>query len=242
MRTILTLTLLVLLPLAAVARAADTPPRTVATTGEAIVYATPNEVTVTFGIETFNGQLDEAKAANDAAAGKLVAAIKGLGIEEKHIATDTLQVQIHYKDYNRNYGQIEGYIVRRAYAVKLKDTKLFEKLVETGLKNGANQLHGVAFQTTELRKYRDQARQMAIKAAKEKAMLLTKELDTTVGKPRTISEGYNNAYFGRSSGNWNVMSQNAAQAAPPVSDTGDTLPLGQLAVQASVSVTFDLAD
>jgi len=236
MRTSLFAALLTLFAFSSLARATDAPNRSISTTGEAIVYATPNEVIVNFGIETFNASLDEAKAANDAAAAKLVRAIKDLGIKEENIGTDTLQVQIEYKD--RVHNGVAGYITRRSYGVKLKDTKLFEKLVETGLKNGANQLNGVTFQTTDLCKHRDEARKLAIKAAKEKAAALAIELTCKVGKPITISEGSSYSYGGWN--RYNSQAQNSESFQPPAGESAETLPLGQIAIQASVSVSFDL--
>src|SRR5262249_40657177 len=149
------------------------------------------------------------------------------------------QVEIRRRYNDGRLEAIEGYIVRRGYAVTLRDTRLFEPFIDAALKHGANQINDISFATTELRKYRDQARQMAIRAAKEKAILLARELDSTVGKPKNISENGGYAYFG---GNrWsNAMAQNAAQSAPGAPDSGENLPLGQIAVSASVSVTFDL--
>ena len=233
-------TVLVLLLLTLTARAADPDLRTISTTGEASVYVTPDKVVVSLGVETYNASLDEAKSANETAAGKLVQAIQGMAIEKKDIATDNLQVDIDRRYEGGRYGQIQGYLVRRSYAITLRDTKQFEKLVDTALKNGANVIQNIAFTTTELRKYRDQARQMAVKAAREKAQLLAKELDTNIGKPRTISEGGGYAYFGGYRSNYNNASQNAFQSAPAGPDMGETLPLGQIAVNATVSVTFDL--
>ena len=49
----------------------------------------------TFSIqETFNAEMDAAMAINKQAAATLVKAIKNLGIEEKDIQTDNLQVDI----------------------------------------------------------------------------------------------------------------------------------------------------
>ncbi len=83
---------------------------------------------------------------------------------------------------------------------------------------------------------------MAIKACREKAAALAAELDCKVGAPRTISEtsfGYfGNAY--RWGGN-NYMAQNSVQAAPDGGgESGETMPLGQVGVHATVSVSFDL--
>lgn len=220
----------------------DVPPRSINTSGESVVYVTPDEVEINFGIETFNADLDKAKNANDQASTRLVGAIKALGVEQKYIQTANLDVEIQYRSA-RPWEGIAGYFARRQYSVKLKDTKLFEKLIDTALKSGANQLMGFEFRTTELRKYRDQARKMAIKAAKEKAIDLARELDCGVGKPRTISEGYAgfiNNYAWRYN---SAMSQNSMQQVPPEPEAGaESLPLGQIGIRAQVSVTFDLTD
>jgi uncharacterized protein len=225
-----------LLSFAALAHAEEQP-RTISTSGDALVKVTPDEVIVNVGVETYNANLDEAKSANDINSTKLVNSIKALGIEEKYIQTDNMVVELDYKNDHRVV--IEGYVTRRAYSIVLKDTKLFAKLVDVALKNGANRMAGFEFRTTELRKHRDEARKMAIKAAKEKAEMLAKELNCTVGAPRTINE-YGVGYaFGGS--NWNAQSNaQVAIAAPVVGEGGESLPLGQMGVNAQVSVTFDL--
>ena len=214
------------------------PVRSISTSGESIVYVVPDEVIVNFGVQTFDRDLDKATNTNDAQSAKLLKAIKALGVEDKHIQTDALNVEIRYENNPRG---VEGYGARRFYAVSLKDTKLLEKVIDIGLKNGANLIRGVEYKTSELRKYRDQARKMAINAAKEKAVALAGELEMKVGKPRTINEGsmgYFGGYWGGNS--FSNSSQNAVQAAPAGGEGGETMPLGQIAVRASVSVTFDL--
>lgn len=216
-------------------------PRTISTSGEAVIYVVPDEVVVGLGIETFDKDLDKAKSANDERATKLLAAIRELKIEDKHIQTDVMQVEIRYAHSTRAI--IEGYTARRAYSITLKNVKLFEKLIDTAIKNGANQLQGFEFKTTELRKHRDEARRMAIKAAKEKAVDLAKQLDCRVAKPRTITEGYGNIAYGWNRYNWGGNNfQNAAQVVGGGggAEGEQTMPLGQIGVRANISVTFDL--
>jgi len=250
MRYPLLVALLVPAFFACVARAAENepPPRLINTTGEATVYVKPDEVIVNLGVETFHRNLDESKSMNDAASKKLLAAVRDVGVEDKHVQTDVMQVQIDYPDGGAKNG-IDGYICRRSYAVTLKDTAKFEKLIDAALKNGANNLMGFEFKTTELRKHRDQARKLAIKAAKEKAIALADELGMSVTTPRTINEGgggyygYTGSYWGWGGG-WRGgnFSQNAIQQAPSGGgEGGETLPLGQIAVRAQVSVSFDMA-
>lgn len=215
-------------------------PRTISTSGEAVVYVVPDEVVVGLGIETFDKDLDKAKTRNDEAAARLLKAIRELKIEEKHIHTDVMQVEIRY--ISSTHLVIDGFVTRRAYSITLKDVKLFEKLVDTAIKSGANQLQGFEFKTTELRKHRDEARKMAIKAAKEKAQDLAKELECKVAKPRTITEGGGYSSYGWNRYNWAQNNfQNAAQVVGGGAAEGEqTMPLGQIGIRASVSVTFDL--
>src|SRR6476619_5950770 len=95
-------------------------PRTINTTGESTVYVKPDEVVINLGIETWDKQLDKSKSANDAAAKTLLAAIHEMGVEEKHVQADVMQVQIEYPSSGPKNG-IEGYYCRRGYAITLKD-------------------------------------------------------------------------------------------------------------------------
>jgi uncharacterized protein YggE len=214
------------------------PPRTISTSGESIVYVVPDEVVINLGVETFNADLEKSRSENDERSARMLKAIKALGVEDKHVQSDTLNVEIQYGDRRSS---VVGYAARRSYSITLKDTKLFEKLVPTALQNGGNQIHGFQFRTSELRKHRDAARKMAIKAAKEKAVALAGELEMKVGKPRTINESGGYFYGGGWGGNsFANGSQNAVQAAGGEGESGETTPLGQIAVRADVSVTFDM--
>ncbi len=214
--------------------------RTITTSGEAVIYVQPDEVIFNFGIETRDANLDKALSANDEAAGKLISAIKKLGIEEKFIQTDHLNTNIVYREHNDLI--ISGYNVQRSYSVKLKDPKKFQTLVETVLKNGANRVSGFEFRTTELRKYRDKARAMAIAAAKEKAVALAAELNCKPGNPRTINETNNYAGYNWGSNRFTNGAQNAVQSVPSSEEVGDEgqLPLGQINVGANITISFDL--
>lgn len=227
-----------LLALAAGAvRAADAPPRLISTSGDAIIYVVPDEAVVGFGVETFHKNLEEARGASDAAAARLVKAVKALGVEDKYIQNDRLMVEIVYKD-NHAYQGIEGYLTRRFYSVVLKDTKKLDALLDAVMKNGANQLGGVEFRTTELRKHRDEARKLAIKAAAEKAAMLASQLECKLGKPYTINEGGEGYQVLQNA--WANSAQNAEHAVGGGAEGGETTPMGQISIRATVSVSFDL--
>jgi uncharacterized protein YggE len=238
------LVLLGLVVLAQSAKADPTAtPRTVSTTGESSVYVTPDEVIVNVGVETFNASLDAAKQDNDERSKTLLTAIKDAGVEAKHVQTDEMNVSIEYRGTNPKR-EVVGYLAHREYRVTLKDAKKTQSLVDASLKHGANLLLGIDYRSTELRKHRDEARKMAVRAAKEKAELLAGELGEQVARPRTITEG-SFGYFGWA-GRW-AQGNSWAQNSVKVQDNGagvegETIPIGQIAITASVSVTFDLKD
>ncbi len=220
------------------------PARGVTTTGDAVVYVTPDEVIVSLGVETFEKELERAKAENDERSARLVKSIKALGVEEKHLRASHMEVELAYADGSHPSKGIEGYHARRQYEVTLKEAKGLERLIDAALKGGANRLNGVDFRTSELRKHRDEARRMATRAAREKAVSLCAELGCKIGAPQTVAEGPVD-YWG-----WNYGRFGAGNAAQQVAqgggggggaaEGGETLPLGQMAVRAQVTVTFDL--
>lgn len=237
------LTILVMSHFAAAQRVIDPPSAPqISTSGEATVWVTPDIVVVNLGVETFDPRPIASKNKNDDLSARLVEAIKALNVEPKDLQTTDIEFDIRYKN---NMTEIEGYIARRMYSTKLRDIKQFEPLVSSALNNGANRLLGFEYQTTELRKFRDQARSMAIKAAKEKAIALAGELDCKVGKPRSISEGYF-GYFGWSGSRWNYSSGYASNVSQNMSQTtasgnsDEIAPLGQIGVKATINVSFEL--
>ena len=222
-------------------------PRSVTVTGSADVMVVPDEVVFSVGVETSDLVLTRAKNDNDVIIKKVLAQAQSLGVEEKYIQTDYISIEPRYQDAYLKDGyqkrELVGYFVSQNIAFTLKDVSRFEALYSTILESGVNHVYSIEFRTTELRKYRDQGRAMAIQAAREKAESLAKEMGQTVGVPLSINENSNWGY--RSYSWWgasSAMSQNVIQNAPSqgISDGGSTMALGQIAVNASVSVTFEL--
>src|SRR4051812_5096590 len=80
------------------ARAAADEPRSISTTGEALVQVAPDTVVVGLGVESFRPTPDAAREANEAECARLVAAIKALGVAEADLQTDVLNVELAYHD------------------------------------------------------------------------------------------------------------------------------------------------
>lgn len=252
--TLLFLSILLVL-LAASANAADAAksPRLITVTGEAQVNVVPDEVAVSIGVQACGNTATEARLAEEEIAKKVVDVTKQLKIETRDLQTDSIEIDLvkpEYYDWRMCYENKEPkkYGARQMIRITLKDVSVLEDLLTKSLEVGATKIMGVEFKTSELRKYRDQARAMAIIAAKEKATALAGELDCKIGKPQTITEQtsygrdwyyYGSSWWwGRSNNSGANWVQNASDAPSAVS--GTAISLGQIAVTAKVSVSFDL--
>jgi uncharacterized protein YggE len=113
----------------------------------------------------------------------------------------------------------------------VQNVSKFDDLLNSVLETGANYVYGVQFRTTKLREYRDQARALALRAAKEKAKNMAKELGQKVGRPYTIvEEQYEKG-----------MAPNVIQGTGGSSGEADkSIALGQISVNARVRVSFEL--
>jgi uncharacterized protein len=232
-------------PIFKISSQGDATPSTISVSGNAEVRVVPDEVILILGVETSDMDLLKAKSQNDERVKRLLALAAQFEIKPEHLQTDYISIEPRYQD---SYTQANflGYWVRKTVIITLKDTSKFEDLLTQALQSGANYVHGIEFRTTELRKYRDQARALAIAAAREKAVALSKELGHEVGQPLSIREdsfGWWSSY-----GSWwgsrygggqaqNVV-QNSGSGAAPSDDS--TIALGQITVSASVSVSFAL--
>ena len=231
-----------LLLLSSVAHAQEE--RRITVTGEADVRVVPDEVVLTLGVETDDLDLATAKAENDARMSRVIRAAEDAGLPENLIRTDYLGIEPRY-DYDGRERIFLGYWVRKSVSLTLRDIDSFESLLSAVLEAGANYVHGVQFQTTELRTHRDHARSLALQAAREKAESMAAELGHAVGQTVLIRE--DRSSWWSSYGGWwgggrgGYMSQNVVQNAPPGGGMGEgvTAP-GQISVTAYVTVTFEL--
>jgi uncharacterized protein YggE len=221
--------------------------RTITVSGSAQVKVAPDEVDLQLGIETVNPDLAKAKQENDQKIEAVLKSLKAQKLESRAVQTDAIVIEPHYWSRSSSSEpappKLTHYTVRRDVIVALKDVSKFEAVLSAALESGANHVRNITFKSSELRKHRDQARSMAIRAAKEKAVALAGELGMKVGKPFTINESAGNLYlaYGANRGNALMNTQNvASQEGPAAEVVQGTFAPGQISIDASVSVVFEL--
>lgn len=222
--------------------------------GSAEVKVAPDEIRLDVAVETRAVTLDPARLENDQKIAAALNFLKQSKIPDKDVQTDYISVQPQY-DYrngtSESYVKPIAYVVRKNVEIRLTDVAHFQDVLTGLLTNGVNYVNGVNFRTSQLRKYRDQARTMAIKAAKEKAQALTSEVGAALGSVASINVSENNGYYGNYFGNYqqgqyngfNNMIQNISSGGGGGGGAGsdisaDTFAVGQISVTATVNVSF----
>jgi len=220
-----------------------TQPPLISVSGSAEIKVVPDEVRLSVGVETRDAKLDEARRENDERISKALGFLKGSGVKDKDVQTDFISVEPTY-DSNVSRTKPVIYVVRKSIEIKLTRIDTFEGLLTGLLTNGISNVHGIDFRTSNLRKHRDAARAMAIRAAKEKADALASELGVKRGKVHSINASDWGGWWSGSGSYWGGrggggMYQNVAQNAGGSAETTDgTLSVGQISVSASVNVSF----
>jgi uncharacterized protein YggE len=220
--------------------------RSVSVSGAAVINVTPDRALIQLGVQTNGSTPDATRAENQQSIQKIISAMRALGIDAKDIATDHYIVYPIYENYDAM--RIRGYRIDNTVSITLRKIDLADDAIISALKVGANEVQNVQFYTSELRKYRDEARALATKAASEKAQALATAAGSQTGCVVSISENIWSQYYGtwRGGKETTMWAQNVIQNAAPSAGSSQTqsddspISLGQIAVRAEVSVSYSL--
>lgn len=204
-------------------------PALVTVTGTAKIFAEPDEVHFSININTEGEDLVAAKQENAALAGKAIAYLRSQGVEDRHIQTQYLNVNVQY----RNREQINPrYIANQTIRVCLLEVSKFEEVNIGLLKAGITGINGPNFKTSKQEELLNQARLKAVVDARTKAAAFAKELGQKIGPAYSITDvqqnGGGNLVYGR------AMAMDMNESAGP------SIAIGELTVTHSVTVAFHL--
>ena len=215
---------------------------TIQVTGTAEINVVPDEVTFSLRVSKSDKNLVTAKAQNDENVGKILALAKRFDIDSKDVKTDFITVaekfdrkKIDPRD-DEYQNVFAGYTVSKTVVVKLRDINRFEEFFTETIKIGVTQVGSVNFQSSKLREHKDRARANAIKAAKEKADAMVKEIGQTIGKAVSIEEENVDSGTSRYS---NINSNSTMNfGGDGDKDESVTFAVGTISVKAQVEVKF----
>jgi len=176
--------------LAAPALADDAFAPAISVSGDATVSVAPDLAHIDAGVASDAKTAKEASDANNAAMGKVLLALKGLGIDEKDYQTSRLSLQPQYGP-NRSGGSspVVGFRASNRISIKIRDVTKIANIIDTLVSAGANDIGNISFEVTQASKLLDEAREQALADARRKAEVYAKAAGVTLGAPLSIAEG-----------------------------------------------------
>ncbi len=205
----------------------------IAVTGNGEVEASPDQATISAGVETLAPTARAAMGENSTAMNKLVKAIRIKKIEDRHIRTRTIDLQPVWSrpgasESGETASRITGY--RASNVVTVTVTKIDKTAdVLDAISGIANRIEGIGFSVADPAPLLDEARRKAVENAAHKAALFAQAAGVELGPVIRISEtGHAQpAQEGR------MMMRATAGAGIPVSPGTQTF-------SASINVTYGI--
>jgi hypothetical protein len=211
-------------------------PNLVTVAGEAEVSVSPDEVVFDVTVQSFSKELKLAKTQTDERLKGLLALARRNGVAEPDTQTDYIKVEPQFRG-NDSSRTFLGYWVRKDLVLTLRDVARAEALLSEMLDFGVWRGNSVTFQTSELRRHRDAARALAMKAAQEKAAALANAVGQKIGRAYSIEEEVPT----RASAMQNASSNSFSTVETAADSSWEgTLAPGKIKINARVTVKFVL--
>lgn len=203
--------------------------KTIITVGEGIIETVPDVAYVNIGVVSEGKDLSKVQEENALKMNNIMNKLKELNVKEKHIKTTNYNIYPNYNWEDRTgEGRIVGYTVNNTLTVTVENINKTDNLLDKVVKSGSNNINGISFGIKDSSKIYNQALELAIKNAKEKALVMGKAVGAVNVEPIKITEVGNSGYdyYGA-----NMDGGLNESVGTPISQ-------GTLTVNASVSVEF----
>ncbi len=173
--------------------------------GEGKITAIPDVARFSFGLVTDGGKdIAKLQKENTEKMNKAISYIKGEGVLDKDIKTEnySLTPKYQYFDCSRSvvYGnedpkpcpppEIVGYSINQRVSVKVRDFSKVGDILSGVVNNGANNVSELSFEIDDPSSIIEDARELAIKKAIDKAKKVARAGGFRVGRLISIEEGY----------------------------------------------------
>jgi uncharacterized protein YggE len=215
-------------------------PPLITVTGQAEVRVPPDEVVFTLAVENVDKDMVVASKRTDDSVRQILAIARKNNVKPEDVQTSHISVQPKYNTDDLPYESrdkvkrvLVGYEVSKTVAIRLRDISRFDDLLADVLKAGITRLSNLEFRDSQIRKHRDEARRMAIRAAQEKAKLLAGEIGQSIGPAYSITEESGGDYV-------RSVNQNVSTTSGTASDSDSATAPGTISVTAQVTVRFRL--
>lgn len=164
--------------------------------GEGKVTVVPDTAIVDLGITANNPTVKAAQNQANTVIKTISDELKKLGISEKDIKTSNYSVYPQYDFREGETGRINGYQVNASVNVTVREIDKVNEVIDTATSAGANTIGGIQLTVDDEHKKKlvQQARDLAVNEAKEKAQSLAKSAGITLGKVVNVVEAGSPAF------------------------------------------------
>jgi uncharacterized protein YggE len=216
----------------AVGQTEKQPAHSVSVQGLGKISTVPDQVRLSVQVNTRAESASEAMTQTSKKTNDILAILKSLGVELKDIQTSRVSVTA-ILDYQKNIQPppIIGYTGINDFTVIFKG-KLMEKVgtfMDKSVAAGVSSFSGLTYESSGQRELEREALKKAADDARIRAEVLAKQLGATLGNVITVSEAVNTP---SPVGIRSALMDASATAAPVM--------VGELAISAQISATFEL--
>jgi uncharacterized protein len=167
------------------------PKNTLSVTAEGKVKAVPDLATVDLGVVTNAATAAEAQDQSSKKINAIIEFVKKQEVSGDDIATSQFNIYPQ-QDYQGGRSTITGYVANQSITIKVrgvdKSTAKLSTILGGVTAAGANQINNVALSFDDPDNFRQQARELAIAKAKEKAQALAQASGLRLGRVVNVSE------------------------------------------------------
>jgi hypothetical protein len=212
--------------------------RIITVSGKGEMVADADQVTFSFTIQTRNKDLDAAKDINDQKIEKVKEIFKLYSISSKDVEVSSFTLNPAYDYQGGKVDKVEAFNISRHIRVTLKNIEDYEPLVDALIGAEIYNIGGLAYEISDPSAHHQQARENALRKAREKAEAMAGFYGLKLGKVLSIEELTRTPYHGPIEyglGGANIQGSN-------VSAEGEDVFEGRKTIKAHVIVKFELTD
>ena len=155
-------------------------------TGE--VRARPDLAEITAGVQTEGATAAEAVLQNRRQMGAALDALRGQGVADRDVQTESLSLQPQYVYQDSQPRRLTGYQASNSVTVRLHDLPRVGQVVDSLVAAGANQINSIGFEINDRTPVEDAARQAAMRALQAKAELYARASGYRIARLVRLSE------------------------------------------------------
>lgn len=207
-------------------------PASITVQGTAQVLADPDQVTVTANTSVTAGTVGSAQEEMNKIVAAATEKLLELGVQDDDIVTSDYS---YYPRYNYETNTLTGYEANHTLSITCRDVEMLDSVIGALSDSGFSQIYSVSYDVSTRSELYQQALELAIQRAEQKALRMAATGGMTLTGLRSITEngGYNEGYVVNSTADAGVMKSEAAGA------TG--IRSGSVSVSANVTVVYDAA-